>query len=161
MSTKLMEKLVLLLGNFDTPALKELKQRGESKVYIMEGRPQLDSTQEMVTALLALGITPVLIADNMAGFLFARGLVQEVWLSYQLVDDKGAVCRIGGMILAVLGKKHKVPVVLFRSGRKIKYMGKPKDLFHFLGERIAPEGIKAYVPQVEWVPGKYISKRHE
>jgi methylthioribose-1-phosphate isomerase len=155
------ERLIMLQGGFDEFALAKIKQAKVKKVYIPEGRPKLDASRMAVKELNKLGIKPVLISDNMAGFLFSRGLVREVWLSYQLVDEKGAVCRIGALILAVLAKKHKVPVYLFKSGVKLKFMGKPQDLFYFLGERIAPKGIKAYVPQVEWVPQRYISKRYE
>ena len=155
------EKLILLSGTFDELALNRLKAKSVKKVYLLEGRPKLEAAQQSADDLNARGIKPVLISDNMAGFLFARRLVREVWLSYQIVDQKGAVCRIGGLILSVLAKKHKVPVYLFKSGVKVKYMGKPSDLFYFLGKRIAPKGIKAYVPQVEWVPRRYISKRYE
>jgi len=155
------QKLIMLRGIFDELALQKLVRSKVKKVYILEGRPNLDASQFAVKALNERGIKPVLISDNMAGFLFAKGLVKEVWLSYQMVDQKGAVCRIGALILAVLAKKHKVPVYLFKSGVKVKFMGKPQELFFFLGERIAPKGIRAYVPQVEWVPQRYITKRYE
>ena len=155
------KKLIMLQGNFDKAAFEQLRSKKVPKVYVLEGRPKLDAAQRTSNTVNQLGIKPVLISDNMAGFLFAQKLVQEVWLSYQLVDDKGAVCRIGGLILAVLGKKHNVPVYLFRSGKKIKFMGRSSDLVHFKGVRVAPKGIRAYVPQVEWVPGKYITKRYE
>jgi len=155
------QKLVLLQGVFENGSLARLKGKKIKQVYILEGRPKLEAAEATTKSLNSLGIKPVLISDNMAGFLFARGMVKEVWLSYQLVDQKGAVCRIGGLILAVLAKKHKVSVYLFKSGKIVKFMGKSKDLFYFLGERIAPKGIRAYVPQVEWVPKKYITKRYE
>ncbi|HLF17988.1 MAG TPA: hypothetical protein VI749_03725 [Candidatus Omnitrophota bacterium] len=154
-------KKIVLQGIFDEKAFDRLKKQGVKEAFVLEGRPSLKAAEDSSQELLKRGIKPVLISDNMAGFLFAKDMVKEVWLSYQIADEKGAVCRIGSLILGVLAKRHKIPVNIFKSSEKTKFMGKPDDLFYFRGQRVAPSGIKAYVPLVEWVPQKYISKRYE
>jgi len=153
-------KRMLLHGVFDTKVFGQLKKNGVKEVFVLEGRPSLDSGRRLCRELLKVKIKPVIISDNMAGFLFARDMVKDVWMSYQIMDQKGAVCRIGALILAVLATYHHVPVSVFKSSVRTKFMGKPEDLFYFNGERVAPAGIKAYVPLVEWVPQKYIKEYH-
>jgi methylthioribose-1-phosphate isomerase len=154
-------KKIVLQGGFAAEDFDRLKKKGIKEVFVLEGRPKLDAMQQTCDQLLRRRIKPVIISDNMAGFLFAKNMVKEVWASYQLADEKGAVCRIGSLVLAVLGKRHKVPVYLFKSDQRTKFMGKPEDLFYFRGERVAPSGVRAYVPLVEWVPKRYVSRRYE
>ena len=92
----------------------------------------------------------------MAGFLFFKGLVKEVILACQYADKKGALCDMGGLILAVLAKKHKVPVKLLVADHRTRFLGDPKDILSFEGHGIAPKGAHGYVPLVEWVPVKYL-----
>ena len=94
----------------------------------------------------------------MAGFLFYKKYVKEVWLSYQTSDKKGALCQIGGLILGVLGRTHKVPVNIYPNQKKLQLLGRAKDIAYFNGVKVAPNGIKGYVPLAEWVPQKYITK---
>ncbi len=149
---------VILHGNFQDEALDALKEKSFKDVIVLEGRPGLEGAKVLCKELLQKKITPTLIADNMAGFLFYKDLVKEVWLSYQSIDDNGASCSIGALILGVLGKTHQVPVKIFPSSKKIKKEGKPKDIFEFNNMRVAPQGIKGYVPLVENLPRKYISE---
>ena len=107
------KNIVLLQGVFNTSILDLLKKRKIKEVFILEGRPSLEAAKQFSRELLKRKIKPTLIADNMAGFLFYKKLVKEVWLSYQITDKKGALCQIGGLILGVLGFKHKVPVNIF------------------------------------------------
>ena len=152
------ESIVLLQGIFQPADLDRLKDRKEREVFVMEGRPSLEAAQFTCSELLKRKIKPTLIADNMAGFLFYKDLVKEVWLSYQTQDKEGALCPIGGLILGVLGKRHKVPVHLYPSGRALNLIGNQKEIFYFKGVKIAPNRIKGYVPLAEWVPQKYISE---
>lgn len=149
--------IVLLQGFFDKTFFDQDSILKASKVFVMENRPTLEAAQEDCNELLLRKITPTIISDNMAGFLFYKNLVKEIWIAYQLADEEGAVCDIGALILAVLGKTHDVPVFLFPSSRKTRFLGNPKDLTSFLNKPIAPQGIGAYVPLVDWVPMKYIS----
>ncbi len=150
--------IVLLHGVFSKEFFYQLKKKKIKEIFVMEGRPNLEAAQINCRELFKRNIIPTLISDNMAGFLFFKNLVKEVWIAYQFSDLDGAVCDIGALISAVLGKQHKVPVYLFPSGRKTGFMGKEKDLRMFKNKMIASKETRAYAPLVEWVPGKYITK---
>ncbi len=152
--------VVLLQGVFEPSIFDLLKKRKVKDVFILEGRPGLDAAKHSCRELLKRKIKPTLIADNMAGFLFYKKLVKEVWLSYQSVDKSGALCQIGGLILGVLGRRHKVPVYAYPSSQKLQLLGRPKDISHFNGIKVASNSIPGYVPLVEQVPGKYIDKTY-
>lgn len=153
--------VVLLQGVFNVSIFDQLKKRKIKEVFILEGRPSLEAAKQSSKELLKRKIKPVLIADNMAGFLFYKKLVKEVWLSYQAKDQKGALCQIGGLILGVLGQKHKVPVNIYPNHKKLQLLGRVKDIAYFNGIKVAPSGIKGYVPLAEWVPQKYITKAYD
>lgn len=152
------ESVVLLQGVFDPVYFDLVKKNDFKEVFVLEGRPSLESAQYSCTELLKRKIKPTLIADSMAGFLFYKNLVKEVWLSYQQADEKGALCQIGALILGVLGKKHNVPVKMFPNPYKLNLIGNQKEIFYFNGVKVAPNNIKGYVPLAEWVPSKYITE---
>lgn len=154
------KNVVLLQGVFKASIFDLLKKRKIKEVFVLEGRPGLEAAKQSCRELLKRKIKPVLIADNMAGFLFYKNLVKEVWLSYQTKDQKGALCHIGGLILGVLGQKHKVPVNIYPNQRKIQLLGRARDITYFNGIKVAPSGTKGYVPLAEWVPSKYITKAY-
>lgn len=152
--------VILLQGVFDPAVFHLLPKVDGREVFVMEGRPSLESAEATCRELLIRKIKPTLIADNMAGFLFYKNLVKEVWLSYQMADTEGALCQIGALILGVLGKRHHVPVKLYPSSKESKLMGKQKDIFYFQGVKVAPANIKGYVPLMEWLPKEYITELH-
>lgn len=152
--------VILLQGVFESSIFDLLEKRKIKEVFVLEGRPGLEAARKSCCELLKRKIKPTLIADNMAGFLFYKKLVREVWLSCQSEDKDGALCQIGGLILGVLGRKHKVPVNTYPSGQTLQLLGRPQDIFYFNGIKVAPSGIQGYVPLVEWVPSKYIDKAH-
>lgn len=153
--------MVLLQGIFDAALFDLLKKRKVKEAFVMEGRPGLEAAESSCAQLLKRNLKPTLIADNMAGFLFYRKLVKEVWLSSPRMDKEGALCHIGAMILGVLGQKHKVPVYAYPNGQELRLLGRPKEITHFMGVKIAPRGIEGYVPLAEWVPQKYITEVYE
>ena len=106
------KSVIVLQGVFKDTMFDLLKKRKIKNVFVLEGRPGLEAAKQSCKELLKRNIKPTLITDNMAGFLFYKKLVKEVWLSYQAKDKKGALCQIGGLILGVLGRKHNIPVYL-------------------------------------------------
>ncbi|MCK5083334.1 MAG: hypothetical protein KAR31_10545 [Candidatus Omnitrophica bacterium] len=152
------KSVILMQGVFEPSVFDRLEKRKGKKFFILEGRPGLQAAKRSSRELIKRKITPTLIADNMAGFLFYKDLVKEVWLSYQQTDKKGAVCQVGGLILGVLGRTHNVPVYLHPSDQELQLLGHPKDITRFNGMNVAPSNIPGYVPLVEWVPKKYIGK---
>ncbi|MCA9408742.1 MAG: hypothetical protein KC733_08630 [Candidatus Omnitrophica bacterium] len=161
MSIDLDNATILVHGRMKDSFFDLFNGRTIKDFYVMEGRPSLEAAKESCKQFLKRKITPTVIADNMAGFLFSINLVQEVWIAYQEADDQGVLCSIGSGILAVLAAKHQVPVLCYPAKVKEKLLGKEKDLCYFNGQRTAPSAVKAYVPLVEWVPGKYITKIYE
>jgi len=156
------QSVVLLHGVFD-PALFDLfKKRKKEKFYVLEGRPSLEGGKSCCRELLKRGIPPTVITDNMAGFLFSKDMVKEVWLAYVQADDRGAMCYIGASILGLLAKRNGIPVFVFPAARKRPApLGEAKDLLTYNGTKVAPRGIKTYVPLMEWVPGKCFEESYE
>src|SRR3990167_4742834 len=149
MLTKARKSIVLLQGNPGEKLFDLLKKRGTKEIFVLEGRPELNSKR--FKKIFKHKITPTLISDNMAGFLFYKNLIKEIWIGCYAVKQEGALCNIGASILGVLGKRHKISVNLFPSnGTKTKVSASPDKIFYFEGKRIAPKGIKGYVPLVEW-----------
>ena len=150
------KSIVLLQGILAPEALKKTKFSKTTAVFVLEGRPSLWAAHSNVKVLLKNRLIPTVIADNMAGFLFYKGLVRGVILACQYADKTGALCDMGALILAVLAKKHKVPVSLLSAEPRHRFLGDPKEILGFNGTRLAPAGVKGYVPLVEWVPAKYL-----
>ena len=154
-----MKKAILIHGNFNKKFFDGLSTKTPETVFVLEGRPSLKSSEHACKELLKRKIKPTLICDNMAGFLFYKKLLTEVWLSCQTTNSQGALCSIGGLILGVLGKRHQIPVYLLATSTTTKYIGDAKEVLQFKGMRVAPKNVKGYVPLVDWLPRKYITKK--
>jgi len=152
------KSVTIIRGSPANGFLEILANRKPKAVFVLEGRPKLEETRVLCRKLLKEKITPTVISDNMAGFLFYKNLVKEVWVMYQGLNHKDAFADVGGLILSVLGKKHGIPIYLFPSGKKIKSMGRGEEILHFNGKRVAAKGVKGYVPLIERLPKKYITK---
>ena len=150
------KSIVLVQGTLGEAALKKFKPAKSTAVFTCEGRPSLEAGRANTKAFLRKGITPTVICDNMAGFLFFKNLVKEVHIACQYADKSGALCDTGALICAVLAKKHKVPVKLVEGKIRTRFLGDPKDILNFEGTTVAPKGSRGYVPLVEWVPVKYL-----
>jgi methylthioribose-1-phosphate isomerase len=150
------KSIYLFQGLLSADSLKKVKLSKDEHAFVCEGRPSLEAGRKNSAALLKNKISPTLISDNMAGFLFFKGLVKEVSIACQYADNKGALCDTGALILAVLAKKHKVPVKLLIAEHRHRFIGDPKAILSFEGQRMAPKDTHGYVPLVEWVPAKYL-----
>ncbi|MCB9771271.1 MAG: hypothetical protein H6754_01780 [Candidatus Omnitrophica bacterium] len=155
MSTEI-KNVTLIYGAFKEDFFTALKKCQVKDIVVLEGRPTLESSRHAVLNLKKIGIIPTIIADNMAGYLFSKGLVKETWLASQAEDKAGAMCEIGALILAVLAKNHQIPVFTYAAEKKRKPLGKPADLQKFNGQSVVTGKIKAFVPLIEWVPAKYL-----
>jgi methylthioribose-1-phosphate isomerase len=145
-------------GIFGQDVYDQLCDKGVKEVYVLEGRPALATGRHACRELLRRNIQPVIIADNMAGFLFYKKSVKEVWLSCLSKSDHAVLCRAGGLILGVLGHTHQIPVYVYSGTDRSEVLGNTKDIAYFNGKKVAPNGISGYVPLIEWVPAKYIRK---
>jgi len=151
-----LKSIYLFQGVVGEGSLKTVKLFANEHAFVCEGRPSLEAGRKTSAMLLKSGITPTVISDNMAGFLFLRGLVKEVSIACQYADNKGALCDTGALILAVLASKHKVPVKLLAAERRTRFLGDPREILSFQGLQTAPKDTNGYVPLVEWVPAKYL-----
>jgi len=158
MSDKLPDHVILLQGVFEEGFFDRFSGQPQNGIFILEGRPGLTAARSNGRALVKRKIQPTVLADNMAGFLFYKKRVKEVWMAYQSVYPEGAVCSIGAMILAVLAKKHRIAVYLFKGRPQPDLMAKEKEIFSFNGQRVSAAGTRGYVPLLEWVDKKYITK---
>jgi methylthioribose-1-phosphate isomerase len=150
------KSIYLFHGVLDAESLKKLKPAKGIHAFVCEGRPDLAAGKKTSGLLLKKGITPTVICDSMAGFLFFKGLVREVVIACQYADETGALCDMGALILAVLARKHKVPLKLVLAEQRHRFLWDPKSILSFEGRRIAPSGTQGYVPLVEWVPVRYL-----
>ena len=144
---------VLKESFFDGTLLEEAHD-----VFVLEGRPMLEAAKHNCKALQQRKMIPTLVSDNMAGFLFYKNLVREVWVACQDKVAGGFLCDVGAVTLGVLAKRHNVPFNLYPARRKTQLMGKPKDTLCFNGRPISSKRIQVYVPLVDCVEDKYISK---
>lgn len=152
----------ILQGVFKPSFFDTFKKRKPQRVFVLEGRPSLEAAKISSRELLKRKITPVIISDNMAGFLFYKNLVKEVWLSVHAVDRVGAICDIGALILSVLGKEHDIPVYAYFSlKRKMKFVESAKEVNYFSGVRVTPRNVQAYVPVKDWVPLRHIKEIYD
>lgn len=150
------KSLTLVHGVIAPEAFKNIGISRDDAVILCEGRPSLAAGKMNAKSFLKMGITPTVICDNMAGFLFYKGWVKDVYLACQFADKSGALCDCGGLMYAVLAKVHKVPVRLIQGELKSRFLGDPNDISVFEGARVAPDKTQGYVPLVEWVPSKYL-----
>ena len=127
-----------------------------SMLLCVKGRPSLEAGRKTSDILSKNRIVPTVISDNMAGFLFFKGLVKEVLIACQYADKQGALCEMGALILAVLAKEHNIPVKLLAAEHRARFLGDPQAILSFEDKRTAPKGTHGYVPLVEWVPAKYL-----
>jgi methylthioribose-1-phosphate isomerase len=155
------KSICLFQGILSVESLKKVKLTLATHAFVCEGRPSLEAGRKTSGILLKMGITPTVITDNMAGFLFYKGLVSKVHIACQYVDNTGALCDTGALILAVLAMKHKVPVKLLVADHRTRFLGDPKAILSFENQRIAPKNTQGYVPLVEWVPAKYLKKQRD
>ena len=157
MSAKQENQKILIHGVGNGVFIKTLKERGVKEAFVMEGRPHLDGAKILCKTLLSAKIIPTLISDNMAGFLFYKNFIKEIWTAYQTSDVNGAVCDVGALTLGILGKRHGVVLNLFPSAKRRSHKAKPTEITRFESKRIAPAGVKGFVPLLESIPQKYIT----
>ena len=150
------KSICLFQGILSAESLKKVKLNKGEHAFVCEGRPSLEAGRKTSAILLKKGITPTVISDNMSGFLFFKGLVKQVFIACQYADKTGALCDTGSLILAVLAKRHKIPLTLLVAEHRTRFLGDPKAILSFEGKMIAPKNTHGYVPLVEWVPAKYL-----
>ena len=122
-------------------------------IFIMEGRPQLKGLKIVAQNLAEMGIDVTIISDNMTAFLMTQKLIETAFIFYLKKEKSEVICQIGSMIVVICAKENDIQVYCHPSDEKeIKDFGHNNQLFYFDEVRIAPHGIRAYVPLIEKIP---------
>ena len=153
---RLSSPAAILYGFFRVEDVRSIAEKTSGDLVVLEGRPRLDIGKVTSRQIIKLGRRPVVIADNMAGFLFFQKKIGAVYVAGPSRDENGAFGPTGSLILAVLCKKHNVPFYAIDGAKHGDLLAKEQELFNFEGKRVAASGIRGYAPLIEWVPGEYI-----
>lgn len=141
------------------------QERGwQLKVYADETRPYLQGARLTSYELLAAGIDVTLICDNMAGVVMAQGKIDVVITGADRVAANGdAANKIGTMSVAILARHFGIPFYIAApsptidlhtpAGRDIPIEERdPREVTHWYGRQIAPDGVKVYNPAFDVTP---------
>ncbi len=138
------------------------------RVFADETRPQLQGAR-LTAWELAQGKIPVtVITDNMAGWLMERGEINLVLVGADRIARNGDTAnKIGTYGLAVLAKWHGIPLYVaaptstldlkLPSGQDIPIEERDsREVTHFRGHPVAPNGVKAFNPAFDVTPHSLI-----
>ncbi len=138
-------------------------------VYVGETRPFLQGARLTAWELAKDGIPCTLMTDSMAGAILQAGKVQAAIVGADRIAANGDVAnKIGTYGLAVLCRAHKVPFYVaapvstidpaVRTGKAIPIEERDgREVTHFLGTRIAPDGVPVVNPAFDVTPAKYVT----
>ncbi|MCB9748864.1 MAG: S-methyl-5-thioribose-1-phosphate isomerase [Myxococcales bacterium] len=140
------------------------------RVLVDETRPVLQGARLTAWELVHDGIPAEVIADNMAGALMARGLVQAAIVGADRIARNGDVAnKIGTYTVAVLCRHHGVPFYVaapwttidleLGSGAEIPIEERDESEIHVHGDRrMTPIGVGARNPAFDVTPAALITK---
>ncbi len=138
-------------------------------VYVGETRPVLQGARLTAWELGKDGIPCTVMTDSMAATILQAGKAQAAIVGADRIAANGDVAnKIGTYGLAVLCRAHKVPFYVaapvssidpaIRTGKAIPIEERDgREVTHFLGTRIAPDGIPVYNPAFDVTPAKYVT----
>ncbi|HOV85861.1 MAG TPA: S-methyl-5-thioribose-1-phosphate isomerase [Syntrophobacteraceae bacterium] len=139
------------------------------QVFSCETRPFLQGSRLTAYELKQAGIPVTLITDSAVGTLMQQNRIDVVVVGADRIAANGDTAnKIGTYTVAVLAHAHNVPfyVAAPRStidptlshGSQIPIEQRdPKEVTHFLGRRVAPDGVPALNPAFDVTPHRYIS----
>ncbi|MBF0479094.1 MAG: hypothetical protein HQL26_06390 [Candidatus Omnitrophica bacterium] len=154
---QLKKRVVLVHGFFNDNFFDHLKKENV-EVFVLEGRPDLVSGQHACRKLLQREMTPTVIADNMAGFLFKHDCVKAVWISGHEKEHDTFKALTGSLILAVLAKTHNVPFHVFEGEHPLSQKHDAGALLKFCGIQVAEKETKTLVPEYDLICLDYVTK---
>jgi len=138
-------------------------------VFADETRPLLQGARLTTWEMLQEKIPVTLLTDNMAGYLMARGMVDLVIVGADRIAGNGDVAnKIGTYGVAVLAKEHGIPFYVaapmstidfnISSGLDIPIEERDeREVTHFAGCRVAPEGVKVWNPAFDVTPARLVT----
>jgi methylthioribose-1-phosphate isomerase len=138
-------------------------------VFACETRPLLQGARLTAWELQQAGFDPILICDNMAGHLMRSGRIQLVIVGADRIAANGDTAnKIGTYTLAVLAQHHHIPFYVaaprttfdwsLPDGSAIRIEERPsEEVTHWLGQPVAPPGIRVCNPAFDVTPGTLIT----
>ncbi len=138
-------------------------------VYADETRPFLQGARLTAWELVKDSIPTTLIADNMAGAMMRQGKIGAVVVGADRIAANGDVAnKIGTYTVAVLAKEHGIPFYVAApwstidmetpDGSKIPIEQRSsREVTHFAGKQVAPNGVKVENPAFDVTPNKYVT----
>ena len=139
------------------------------QVFADETRPFLQGSRLTAWELMKDGIPTTVISDNMAGALMKQGRIGAVVVGADRIAANGDVAnKIGTYSVAVLAKEHGIPFYVAApfstidldtpDGSKIPIEQRStREVTHFAGKQITPEGVKVENPAFDVTPAKYVT----
>jgi len=150
--------------------IKAAREQGKKiSVLITETRPLLQGARLTAWELMREDIPVTLITDSMAGHFMKQERIDCVIVGADRIAANSDVAnKIGTYTLAVLAKDNSIPFYVaaptstidlsLASGDKIPIEERDsKEVTHFQGVPIAPEGITAANPAFDITPHDYVS----
>lgn len=137
-------------------------------VYADETRPLLQGARLTAWELKQRGIEVTLICDSMAAQVMREGKVQAVVTGADRIAANGDTAnKIGTYGVALLAAAHDIPFFIaaptstfdltLASGDQIPIEQRnPKEVTHFGGRPVAPEGVDVYNPAFDVTPARLI-----
>ena len=138
-------------------------------VYVGETPPLLQGARLTAWELGKDGIPCTVMTDSMAAAILQAGKAQAAIVGADRIAANGDVAnKIRTYGLAVLCRAHKVPFYVaapvstidpaIRTGKAIPIEERDgREVTHFLGTRIAPDGVPVINPAFDVTPAKYVT----
>jgi methylthioribose-1-phosphate isomerase len=139
------------------------------EVFADETRPFLQGARLTAWEMVEEGIPVTVITDNAAGYVMQQGQVDAVIVGADRIAANGDVAnKIGTYMVAVLARVHRIPFyvaaplstidISTKTGAQIPIEKRDqKEVTHFLGKRIVPDGAGAQNPAFDVTPHRYVS----
>ena len=153
------------------PGRDSRRRRSGKKIHVYadETRPFLQGARLTAWELVKDNIPTTLISDNMAGAMMRQGKIAAVIVGADRIAANGDVAnKIGTYTVAVLAKEHGIPFYVAApwatidmetpDGSKIPIEQRSsREVTHFAGKQMAPNGVKIENPAFDVTPNKYVT----
>src|SRR3989475_18394 len=146
-----------------------IEQGKKIHVYADETRPFLQGSRLTAWELMKDGIPTTVISDNMAGAMMKQGKISAIIVGADRIAANGDVANKNGTYtLAVLAKEHDIPFYVaapfstidleMPDGSQIPIEQRnPREVTHFAGKAVTPEGVQVENPAFDVTPAKYVT----
>jgi methylthioribose-1-phosphate isomerase len=146
-----------------------IEQGKKIHVYADETRPFLQGSRLTAWELMKDGIPTTVISDNMAGAMMKQGKIGAIIVGADRIAANGDVAnKIGTYTVAVLAKENEIPFYVAApfstidlatpSGSQIPIEQRnPREITHFAGKAVTPEGVQVENPAFDVTPAKYVT----